>query len=109
MALFLLQVSYTAEGWAAQLRQPQNRVELLKPVFDRLGGRMEQAWFTFGEHDVTAVMELPDNVSAAAFAMATMAGGSVRTVKTTPLLSIDEGIQAMHTAAELGYRPPAGS
>jgi uncharacterized protein with GYD domain len=109
MALFLLQVSYTAEGWAAQLRHPQNRVELLKPVFDRLGGSMQQAWYTFGDYDVTAIMELPDNVSAAAFSMAAMAGGSVRAVKTTPLLSIEEGIQAMHTAAELGYRPPAGN
>jgi uncharacterized protein with GYD domain len=109
MALYLLQVSYTAEGWATQLRNPQNRIELLRPVFDTLGGSLDQAWYTFGDYDVVAIMELPDNVSAAAFSMAAMSGGSVRAIKTTPLLTVDDGIEAMHVAAELGYRPPSNA
>ena len=87
MATYLLQVGYTAEGWAVQLRNPQNRVDLLRHVFDRLGGSIDQFWYTLGEYDVTGVITLPDNVSAAAFSMAAMAGGSVRSIKTTPLLS----------------------
>lgn len=109
MALYLLQVSYTSEGWAAQLRNPQNRIELLRPVFETLGGNLDQAWYTFGDYDVVAIMELPDNVSAAAFSMAAMSGGSVRAIKTTPLLTIGDGIEAMRVAAELGYRPPSNA
>ena len=104
MALFLLQVSYTAEGWAAQLRHPQNRVELLKPVFDRLGGSMQQAWYTFGDYDVTAIMELPDNVSAAALSIAFAAGGALKSVKTTPLLTATEAMDAMKKASTSSYR-----
>jgi len=43
---------------------------------------------------------MPDNVAAAALAMAFNAGGAVKTVKTTPLMSISEGIAAMKKAAE---------
>jgi hypothetical protein len=51
-------------------------------------------------------MEMPDNVSAAAFSLAGSAGGGIKAVKTTPLLTIDEGIEAMRKAAGAGYRPP---
>jgi hypothetical protein len=32
-------------------------------------------------------------------------GGACKSVKTTPLLTIAEGIEAMKKAAECGYRP----
>jgi hypothetical protein len=32
MALYLLQVAYTSRAWAAQLRNPQNRREVVSPV-----------------------------------------------------------------------------
>jgi hypothetical protein len=38
--------------------------------------------------------------------MAVIAGGAVRTYKTTPLMTIEEGLQAMRRGAEAGYRPP---
>jgi hypothetical protein len=36
---------------------------------------------------------MPDNVSAAAFAMAGAAGGACHGVKATPLLTIEEGVE----------------
>jgi uncharacterized protein with GYD domain len=51
------------------------------------------------------VVEMPDNVSAAAFAMAISAGGSCKAVKTTPLLTAQEGLEAMKKAAGSGYKP----
>ena len=50
-------------------------------------------------------MEMPDNVSAAALSLAIGAGGACRSVKTTPLMSIAEGIEAMKKAATCGYKP----
>jgi hypothetical protein len=38
MAKYLFQASYTSEAWAAQLQNPQNRVEILRPIVERLGG-----------------------------------------------------------------------
>jgi uncharacterized protein with GYD domain len=106
MARYLFQAAYTSEAWAAQVKNPQNRIEVVRPVIERLGGRIECAYFAFGEYDVIGIMEMPDNVSAAAFSLAGSAGGGIKAVKTTPLLTIDEGIEAMRKAAGAGYRPP---
>lgn len=53
-------------------------------------------------------MEAPDNVSAAAIGLAVSAGGACKAYKTTPLISIDEGIEAMRKAGQAAsaYRPP---
>jgi hypothetical protein len=56
---------------------------------------------------VVAVVTLHDNVSEAALSMAVLAGGAIKVFKTTPLLSVDEGIEAMKKASKLGYKPPS--
>jgi len=107
MAHFLLQVAYTADGWAALVKQPHNRLDEVRPVVARLGGSVDNQWVSFGDYDVVVLLQLPDNVSAAAFSIAVSAGGAVRAVKTTPLMSVEEGVDAMRTAGEVGYKPPA--
>jgi hypothetical protein len=37
--------------------------------------------------------------------MAVAAGGACKHVKTTPLLSIDDGVKAMKKAGNSGYKP----
>ena len=106
MARYLFQASYTSEAWAAQVSNPQNRMEVIRPVIERLGGRLESAYLSFGDYDVVVIAEMPDHVSAAAFSLAASAGGGVKAVKTTPLMTVEEGIEAMKKAAGAGYRPP---
>ena len=106
MPHYLLQVAYTPDAWAAQLKSPQNRIEAIRPAVEGLGGRIECAYIAFGEYDIVAVFEMPDNVSAAAFSMAAAAGGSVKAIKTTPLMTMEEGIAAMRKGAAGGHRPP---
>jgi uncharacterized protein with GYD domain len=101
MSRYLLQVAYTPEAWAAQLKNPQDRTKVLQPVMDRLGGSFVETYFTFGEYDVVAIVDLPSNVDAAALSLTATAGGALRSIKTTPLMTIDEGIQAMRKAGEL--------
>ena len=108
MGHYLIEVAYTGEAWAAQVSNPQNRIEAIRPVIERLGGRIESAYYAFGEYDVVGIMEMPDPVSAAAFSLAASAGGAVKAIKTTPLLTIEDGIAAMQKAAGAGYRPPGG-
>ena len=48
---------------------------------------------------------MPDNVSAAGIAMAFASGGACKSVKTTPLLTVEEGVEAMKKAGKTGYRP----
>lgn len=88
------------------VRNPQNRIEAIQPVVEKLGGTIEGGWLAFGDYDVILICQLPDNVSAAAFAMAGSAGGALKAVKTTPLMTIDEAMEAMRAAAAAEYRPP---
>ena len=45
MPHFLTQVSYTSEAWNALVRTPPNRFEALRPVVEKLGGRIENGFF----------------------------------------------------------------
>ena len=106
MAKYLFQATYTSEAWAAQLQSPQNRVEVIRPVIEGLGGRIEGFYFAFGDYDVVGIVDMPNNVSMAAFALAAAGGGALKAVKTTPLMTIEEGVEAMRKASGAGYRPP---
>ncbi|HVN22150.1 MAG TPA: GYD domain-containing protein [Dongiaceae bacterium] len=108
MPHYLQQVAYSQEGWAALVANPQNRIEAVRPAIEKLGGKIEAAWFSFGDYDVIVITELPDNVSAAAIAMAFAAGGACKSVQTTPLISPEEAMQALRKAKESGYRPASG-
>jgi len=104
MPYFLQQVAYTTEGWTALVKNPQDRIEAVRPAIEKLGGKIESAFFSFGEYDIILTLQMPDNVNAAAIAIAFAAGGAVRTVKTTPLLTRAEGLEAVKRASTTGYR-----
>jgi uncharacterized protein with GYD domain len=108
MADYLLQLSYSSAAWAAMIKRPQNRVGAVQKVVEKLGGKIGGFWMAFGDHDLVGILEMPDNVSAAAFAMAIAAGGACQGVKTTPLLRIEEGMEAMKKAGTCGYKPVTG-
>jgi uncharacterized protein with GYD domain len=109
MPLFLSQVSYNEAGWQALVSNPQNRLDVIRPVVEKLGGRLVNAYFAFGDYDFVLIAEFPDNVSAAALAISAAAGGAVKSVKTTPLMEAGEGLEAVRKAAASGYRAPAGA
>jgi uncharacterized protein with GYD domain len=109
MSHYLIQVAYTPEGWQTLVKNPQNRVEAVRPAVEKLGGRIENAWYSFGDYDVTLILQMPDNVSAAALSIAFAAGGALKTVKTTPLLSATEALEAMKRAGGAGYRAATAS
>jgi uncharacterized protein with GYD domain len=105
MPSYLVQVSYTAEAVAALVHHPQDRTGIIRKSIKNLGGKLVGSWLSFGDYDVVLVADMPDNVSAAALAMAAAAGGSLKSVKTTPLLSTEEAKAAATKASESGYTP----
>jgi uncharacterized protein with GYD domain len=105
MAYYLIQVAYTPEAWAAMVKEPQNRLEKVTPAVEALGGKMVQGWLTFGEYDLVAILDMPDNVSAAAFSLAVAAGGACKAYHTTPLMTMQEGVEAMKKAQGSSYKP----
>ena len=69
-----------------------------------LGGKIDDMYFAFGDVDVYLIADLPDNVSAAAVALAVNHSGGA-TVKTVVLMTLDEVDKACHKT--VSYRPPA--
>lgn len=104
MAYFLVQVAYTPEAWAAMVNHPHDRTMVVEPAIKKLGGKIEHFWMSFGEYDIVGIVQMPDNVAAAAFSLAVSAGGACKAVKTVPLLTMEEGVQAMKKAANSGYK-----
>jgi len=106
MPHYLLQVAYTPEAWATMSKNPQSRLDAVRPAVEDLGGKIETGYLCFGDYDLIAISEFPSNTDAAAFAIVVSSGGAVKSVKTTPLLTTQEGIEAMQRSSMSGYEPP---
>ena len=101
----LVQCSYASPALASLIANPQDRSEHVKKVAKKLGGKISGSWLSFGEHDLVMIVEMPDNISVAALSLAAAAGGSLKSIKTTPLISIADGLTALKKAATSGYTP----
>ena len=55
---------------------------------------------------MVAIIEAPDNVSVSALALVVAGSGAMQAQKTTVLMSVEEGLEAMRRASRAGYRPP---
>ena len=106
MPYYLTQATYTPEAMSAQIKSLQDIRDRLGPMLETLGIRLVEVFYAFGEYDLVAITEAPDNVAAAASGFAVAAGGALKAVKTTPLMTIEEGLEAMKRASGAGYRPP---
>ena len=102
---YLIQVAYTSEAMAALISNVENREDAVRPVIERLGGSLKTAYFAFGDYDVVMIVSMPSEVEAASISMAFTAGGALRSVKATPLMSLIQGMEAMRKAATCGYQP----
>ena len=107
MPLYMYQAAYTPESIAAQIKEPKDRAEVVKPAFDAIGATILAAGYPFGEYDVLVVYEAPDDTAAAGLALAVAAGGAVKAAKTTRLLSGQEWIDSLRRAQDVApqYRP----
>ena len=95
MPLYMYQASYTATSMAAQLTEPRDPVDVIRPALEELGAKIVVAGFPFGEYDVLVVYEAPDDMTAASVAMAIAAAGEVKSGKTTRLLSGQEWLESL--------------
>lgn len=109
MPFFLHQVSYTPDALAHLIANPQDRFEVVRGPIEKLGGKIKESYFAFGQYDAVLITEMPDNVSAAAIALAFAAGGSLRNCQTTALMTRAEGLDAMRKASTCGYKPVGAS
>jgi len=104
MPKYLIQASYTAEGTKGLLKEGgSQRRATAQEALKSVGGRLDAFYYAFGETDVVAIADVPDNVSAAALSLAVSASGALNT-RMTVLLTPEEIDQAAKMM--VGYRPP---
>lgn len=90
MAKYMIQASYNADGVKRLLADgASKRREVAEGLVKSLGGTMEAFYFCFGSDDLIVIVDVPDNVRAAAASLAVNAGGAVTTT-TTVLLTTEE-------------------
>jgi uncharacterized protein with GYD domain len=106
MPSYMMQLSYTPEVLAGFIKKPVDRTAVINKLMQKIGGTLVGSWFSFGDYDLVLIIDGSDNVSAAAVSMAVASTGAFKVFKTTPLLGIQEGMEAMKKAGTLGYKPP---
>ncbi len=104
MAKYLVKANYNQSGLKGLLAEGgSSRRAALTSTVESLGGTLEALYYAFGDTDLYAIADLPDEASAAAFSLQISAAGAID-VDLTVLVSpetVDEAAKK-----ELSYRPP---
>ncbi len=108
MALYMYQFAYTPESWAAQVKNPQNRIENVgRAATEAAGGQFIGGWLCMGDYDALLIADVPSIEAMAAIALAVTAGGAIKSGKTTALMTGAQGVEALKKAAAVAktYQP----
>jgi uncharacterized protein with GYD domain len=104
MAKYLLEASYTVEGVQGLIKDGgTGRRTAIESAINGLGGSVESLYYVFGDDDIIIIVDMPDNVSIAAFSLQVAATGaasaSVRVLLTPE--EIDTAVKK-----QVSYRAP---
>ena len=104
MPKYLWEVSYTTEGSKGLLKEGgTKRRAAAEKALAGVGGKLDELYYAFGKNDLIAIVDFPDNVSAAAASLAVASSGAI-SVRTTVLLTTAEIDSA--TKKKISYRAP---
>lgn len=104
MPHYLFRANYTREGIQGVLKEgAASRLTAVGDLVSSVGGRVEVAYWAFGEDDFVMIAELPSNSAAAACATRVSATGT-SSVSTTVLLTAAEVDEARGLGVT--FRPP---
>src|SRR5712671_5891053 len=108
MAIYMYQAAYTAESWAAQVKKPEIRVEVVgRAACEAVGGKLLGGWYCFGDYDLVIIADVPGNEAMSGIALAIAAGGAIKSSKTTVLMAGAEVVAALKKASAVTktYKP----
>ncbi|MBF8290092.1 MAG: hypothetical protein HW391_1060 [Chloroflexi bacterium] len=104
MAHYLFRAHYTQAGIQGLLKEgAAGRLKAVSELAASVGGRVESAYWAFGDDDFIMIAEMPSNAAAAAAATRVSASG-IGGVTTTVLLTAAEVDEARGIGVI--YRPP---
>ena len=105
MGFYLVRAGYGGEVAKAMIKKPHDREKAVRKTIEALGGKLHSFFFSLGDYDAVAIIEMPDNITAAASALGAAASGAVSKIHTTALLTAAEAMDAMTFAAKKS-KPP---
>ncbi|WP_120500334.1 GYD domain-containing protein [Roseovarius sp. EL26] len=110
MPIYMTQFTYSTKSIKGMVDSPQDRRAAAQRIFAAAGGSIIEMYLCFGEYDGVVIAEFPNDAAAASALMAVGSTGAFSTFKTTVLLTMHTGVQAMEGAKEIvgEYRPPSG-
>ncbi len=108
MPTFMTQFSYTQKAWQDLAKNPEDRSAPVKKLLEGLGGRLIALYYAMGDYDGVLIFEAPDAATAATGILAAGMAGHLRTLKTTQLFSIDEGISILGKVGGIAFPAPKG-
>ena len=103
---YLTRFSYTPETWARLMKNPEDRRIAAGKYISSVGGKLHGFWYAFGDYEGYCLWEAPDNISMAAVGFAITGGGALSKFETTPLLTIEETLEALRLAQKVQYQQP---
>ena len=104
MPKFLALATLTTEGLKVLGQQGgSKRRDAIANMYEKLGGKLEVFCYAFGEYDVVAIGDVPDNVTGAAMGLAINSSGLARS-KTILLMTPEEMDKV--TKVTVDYTPP---
>ena len=107
MPRYMLQFAYTAQAWAALARNPVDRRPGVRAVLEKVGGRLIDLYYHFGEYDGVAILEAPDDAAMNTVVIAVTAPGHLKATRTTRLFTVEETMEAMRRAGAVPYQAPS--
>jgi uncharacterized protein with GYD domain len=109
MPLYLIRAKQTPETWSRLIENPEDRRVASSQGQGVYSGRFHGYWYAFGDYDVYALIEAPDNVAAATLLVRLAGSGGFSEVSTVALMSVDEMLEALRRAKDFDYAPPGAS
>ena len=104
MPKYMVQARYTTEGIKGLVNDSASgRRADVQAAVAAIGGSVEAFYYAFGEDDAVVILDLPDDVAAAAMSLTITGTGAVR-LKTTKLLTVEEIDRALDIQTR--YRAP---
>ena len=128
MQYYMVRCVYTSAAWrellSAQQKSAEDRISPVRALAKKFGGdfvRLAEEgkdgqvvygkFIGFGSDDLIGIVKMPSPSDARAFSMVISSHEGVRNFEITPLLTFDEGVEAMRKghANQEGYWVPGDS
>ena len=106
MAKYMIEETFSSQAAAGVMQKPEDRFEVLKPLCEAAGCKLEQFYVSGIENKSYLIIESPDLNNVYTVGTTFLASGAASSIKYIPLITWPEVVDIAKKAASLGYHPP---